>query len=663
MNNSHLRIVLFVATPSLLYAPVLYYSLMTPFGLVDDYGDWQYAYINSWDNFWNWFHRTFIDFSNVIHGRYRPSRALYNAFAWSLFGPVPWVHHLVPWGLHFGAVFLFMAAFRSFSRNQRQENLPVAAERKKIDDLLPLVFLMYVWIFFPNSPSSRLPVQELFTVCCLGSCTWMTALMLSKRGGEKKNISSFSQHVVFHMSYVGLCWSKEVNVAVALWILIFYCVFLVSGNNRRKLVCSTPLALIFLHTFGMVYAAWKINGVGYKSYGIVPRPAHENAIEILEGLFQTETSPVVTVGFAILFAISVIFAVLKVVNRNLGNESIFILFLLGQFMTLFSILSLSFGVVLRYWYPLIPVLATLLAFSVKFILKSIRGHHPTITYGGIAILAIFVAFFVAVNSYNFLLQTIIQYSLRHTDQRLISEISHLTARGEYVQIDYPGHEMEDKLLINIPGYLNFAGLRNHQPYQTYKNSPKSGGEHFFVTRKKLPIVEENRLTIVPQSNFRLLSYTSTVASALQGKPAFSKIDAGVHSLDWYQWHIYRMTDGEIRLSVPSESQRPLIPSEFDVYFDRNQNMLIYVKEPCREEDYSRAPFFVHVTPADRDALPESRKEYGFENRDFVFNERGILRKDKCAAAYELPNYPISKIATGQFTGKTQLWVVHVDFDE
>ena len=645
-NSSILGVIFLIVVPSLLLIPVLYYSLTTPFALVDDYGLWKDMAvfdgpISRWAN-WH-----FLNFS-AVRTRYRPLWEIYNATTWSLFGATPWMHHLSRWIWHFGAVLTFIAAFRCFSRNHWQEDPTASAEREKIAHLLPLVFLVYVWVFFPNCPYSRLGPQEVYTVFFLGLCTWMTALILSKKNEEGRTSSSFPQYVIFHMSYAGLCISKEVGIAGALWMLIFYCAFLVSGNAWKKFMSSIPLALIFFHTFGMVYVAAKTSGVGYKEAGYVPQPLEENAIRILIGLSQIQTSPIVTVGFIILFIISVIFVAIKIVNRSLKNESLFVLFLLGLFIGLFSFLSLSFGVVLRYWYILIPIFAMLLAFSVKFILKSVRGCHPIFTYGAVAILAGFVVFFVAVNYYNFLFQTTVEHSLHHAESRLISQMFRLVDQGEYVQIEDAEIEPGFALFVNLPLYSNHF---YHQDRQVHKDPPEVGREYFLVSSRKLPIGGDGLVTITPQSSYPLLSRASTVASTLQGAPAFLETDSNVmRHID--QWSIYPMKNGGTNFLIPSS--KPLIRSEFDVYFNRNQNMLIYVKEPCQEEDF-RAPFFLFVDPVDIEDLPEFRREYRFDNLSFVFNKYGILHRDKCAAARELPDYPIHQISTGQSIDETRLW--------
>lgn len=92
-----------------------------------------------------------------------------------------------------------------------------------------------------------------------------------------------------------------------------------------------------------------------------------------------------------------------------------------------------------------------------------------------------------------------------------------------------------------------------------------------------------------------------------------------------------------------------------MYLDRNQ--LIYVKEACRSAD-TRARFFVHVTPVDARDLPEPRRRYGFENRDFS-RARLPIGGQRCAARRRLPDYPIRQIRTGQFVKDDEGNYVHL----
>ena len=95
---------------------------------------------------------------------------------------------------------------------------------------------------------------------------------------------------------------------------------------------------------------------------------------------------------------------------------------------------------------------------------------------------------------------------------------------------------------------------------------------------------------------------------------------------------------------------PVIRSDFDVYL--NDNTLTYVKEPCASAD-TEAVFFLHLYPADVNDLPGWRKQHGFDNLDFDFDDgRGMIFDGKCMARIPLPEYAIARIGTGQF--------VHVD---
>ena len=99
--------------------------------------------------------------------------------------------------------------------------------------------------------------------------------------------------------------------------------------------------------------------------------------------------------------------------------------------------------------------------------------------------------------------------------------------------------------------------------------------------------------------------------------------------------------------------QPVAQSHFYLYL--SDNALTYLKESCTEGD-TDAPFFLHITPADPDDLPADRRERGFDNLDFRFAEHGSYAGGKCVATFELPDYPIDRIRTGQFvSGEGQLW--------
>ena len=104
----------------------------------------------------------------------------------------------------------------------------------------------------------------------------------------------------------------------------------------------------------------------------------------------------------------------------------------------------------------------------------------------------------------------------------------------------------------------------------------------------------------------------------------------------------------------------VIESNYDVYV--RDNALLYVKEPCSQEDVEPT-FFVHVVPVDVKELPDHRRRYGADNLDFRFEEHGWRSGDRCLAARRLPTYAIRHVETGQYgPGGGRLWVGSIPFD-
>ena len=104
----------------------------------------------------------------------------------------------------------------------------------------------------------------------------------------------------------------------------------------------------------------------------------------------------------------------------------------------------------------------------------------------------------------------------------------------------------------------------------------------------------------------------------------------------------RRTDDE---SVASGE--PAARSDFDIYL--RENAVIYLKSPCSVADV-QAEFFLHVVPEDLEDLPADRRQHGFGGGHFRYAEYAALDfGDRCIMAQPLPDYPIARIRTGQFT--------------
>ena len=125
----------------------------------------------------------------------------------------------------------------------------------------------------------------------------------------------------------------------------------------------------------------------------------------------------------------------------------------------------------------------------------------------------------------------------------------------------------------------------------------------------------------------------------------------------------RVRDRDYRAELVGD-RRPVIRSDWDVYL--SENSLVYVKEPCASAD-TEAKFFLALFPADANDLSGWRKQYGFANRDFYFVERGSIFDGRCTATAALPEYAVTRIATGQYVpvdgGYHHFWEVEMRLDD
>ena len=103
------------------------------------------------------------------------------------------------------------------------------------------------------------------------------------------------------------------------------------------------------------------------------------------------------------------------------------------------------------------------------------------------------------------------------------------------------------------------------------------------------------------------------------------------------------------------SGEPAARSVFDVY--TSENTVAYLKSPCSAADV-QAEFFLHIIPEDLEDLPADRRQYGFDDANFRYgNTAALAFGGRCSMEYPLPDYPIARIRTGQFTPEgDQIWV-------
>ncbi len=104
-----------------------------------------------------------------------------------------------------------------------------------------------------------------------------------------------------------------------------------------------------------------------------------------------------------------------------------------------------------------------------------------------------------------------------------------------------------------------------------------------------------------------------------------------------------------------------------LYFDvlvTDDGMLRYAKDDCRPAD-TAAPFFVRIAPVDAADLLPGGAAPGYNSYDFGFDRDGgtIDAAGRCVVEYELPDYGIATVLTGQY-GETgdMLWRARLTLD-
>ena len=277
----------------------------------------------------------------------------------------------------------------------------------------------------------------------------------------------------------------------------------------------------------------------------------ENAPTILKGLFQYEVSAAITAAFIFLLLSLMVAVFAKISRRKTDGELAFIILLLGEFASMFFALSISFGVQPRYWSVLIPLLASLLAFSVKFLLEDAKRNSAFASCTAIALI-VFAGFFVSANYYNFLHQFIIQHSNRNLDDLVMSKVAFLLNKGEYVQVNPSDQNREQVLSLNSD-YNHLKYWRN-SPYgkdSIHKVPPTNPSKAYYILDYMgKPGVNgfSVHANLIARSDYGVLGCAAKVSGFLQGQAPHTTIDSigGYFALGEYSWVIFAVPKGANR---------------------------------------------------------------------------------------------------------------------
>ena len=550
-----LKIISTIVPGILLYIPFLYYVSNIPYAFSHDLYDVAgIDILDSWDSFYGYI---FSMLTPTASGRFRPFHDLYNAVMWKAFGSTLWLHVTARFILYFGAIYASTAAFLCLFLQSGNYEQSVEKDRIRIRSTahltLPIVVLIGIWLFFPNNPAVRPGPQEVYTVFFLSVCNYMIARALV-RDGEKR--TTFKDYCIFCLSFSGLCWSKEVNIAPALCIGLFYGTLLL---RQGWVLRSVPLALVFSWTLLKVYLASTITGSGYEQTLTVDMFI-QNLMKLFQSLFLLKTSYLITNVFLIFIVLSLLHAVVRTAKKGrLDRQSSFVFLILGEGGSMYLILCISWDATggLRYWYPLIPILTTLLAISSKFLLDVASGYSKAFIYASTLFQISFVLYFVSINYYNFLYQAAVNLKTYQIDKLFIFEVDRLASGGHCVQVERADEFRVEMLLKYFhefrPRYYEDKGYEvrdGRSPDEVQKltySAPlrrsvppcQPDRPYYVVEPWDLPASDVHAVFDARGNHYKLLSWSRRIASALQQAPPYLWQDSGTFDLSHYRWIIYR----------------------------------------------------------------------------------------------------------------------------
>jgi len=219
------------------------------------------------------------------------------------------------------------------------------------------------------------------------------------------------------------------------------------------------------------------------------------------------------------------------------------------------------------------------------------------------------------------------------------------------------------LLIFVFSALRMAQLNNtaqmpklHKAvaadFESIRNMTQDGDAIFM--RKKLATRLENRIWVF---GYYLTEYLTgkirlseeEIVSAARARDfiitnerldGFASLTSKNRLLFLYKWD-----DFHSHVNRAIEESEPLIRSYFDAHLIGNT--LMYVKDDCSEDDINEK-FFLVIYPVDKSDLSDYRRQFGYDDIDFHFQDRAARRGERCIGTAPLPEYPIDRIHTGQY---------------
>ena len=469
------RLVAFAAVSygAILFGTALWLSVGTPFRLIDDYGDWAAVSLFDSGGFSRWF---FGEVLSGTPGRWRPGFTLVNAVSWRLFGPDPALHHLARLAATLAtaamsALFVRLSFRRSLSRLSRADRFAVLA--------MPVLMIL----FWPNRPDARLAPQEVPSAFWLAA-TNLLFLLVVRAGRNAARAIRIALLAAFSASLLLLAVSKETNVAVLPVFALAAAVLAFRGSLQTALPAgAASLAILGLAVRNILVAT---RGDGYAHAGLSASAAAGNAFSVLRDLFGFPAS--VPLALVLLAGAVAPFFLAAAAFRDpeRREEAAWTALLLAETLALTAILSLQWMVVLRYWYPLVPLVSSLVAVSALALVRRFRKRASLARMFSLCL----AAAFLVCNGHDYCTQFVVQRTAGEVEEAALRIAARDAAEGRTVLLRTPEtSEYHDKFWLAAgPFRHRFGGTP--VPLAACRGRPTSlaaGETYATMARGELPV--------------------------------------------------------------------------------------------------------------------------------------------------------------------------------
>lgn len=146
-----------------------------------------------------------------------------------------------------------------------------------------------------------------------------------------------------------------------------------------------------------------------------------------------------------------------------------------------------------------------------------------------------------------------------------------------------------------------------------------------------------------------------------------------NSIQYYKNNIILILDNQVIAKDPTVADNifqkniinkniqplPIISKDYNVYFNKDDNFIVYVKNDCKSEDLTSSIFLnIGIKEPTSERFIDTQGTH--RNMDFRFKERATLLDNKCMAIVKLPDCKIKTINTGLRKNNELIWDVDIE---